>query len=218
VTDGDGSGVDLSTLEYKIDMPGDTSTGWLSAGREGIATRATVSVGLTAFSFPEGTSWVSWRAQDTAGTPMGYSAASPVQISLPVVRHEPPHLILRSPTPGEHYRAGVDIAFDASPTRDLDSSALVFTWSIDGRPRTEHGDRIWVTLAPGEHTLTVVVSDGLATDDLTIRFTVDAPAAPPSALGGPAAVLMLVTFGALVGSAFAMRVWVARARRALYEP
>ena len=215
VTDGDGSGVDLSTVEYKVDSAGDASTGWVSAGRTGIATRAAVSV---AFYLPDGQSTVSWRALDAAKTPVGYSTPSTAEVILPSARVQPPHLILRSPLPGVHYRAGVDIAFDASPTRDADSSVLVFTWSIDGRPRPEHADKIWIQLAPGEHTVTVVVSDGASTDDITVLFVVDEPVAPPGALTGPAALAAFVSFASIVGAALLMRVWVGRARRAVGFP
>ena len=210
VTDGDGSGVDLSTVEYKVDSAGGASTGWVSAGRTGIATRATVSV---AFYLPEGISTVSWRARDFAGTDVGYSTPSTAEVVVPSARAAPPHLILRAPLPGAHYRAGVDIAFDAEPSRDPDSSVLLFTWSIDGRPRADHGDRIWVQLPPGEHTLTVVVSDGTSTDDITVSFFVDEPVAPPGALSGPAAAAALFSLASIAGAAFATRVWVARARR-----
>lgn len=212
VTDGDGSGVDLSTVEYKVDSALGASTGWVSTGRTGIATRATVSV---AYYLPDGQSTISWRARDAAGTPVGYSTPSRAEVVLPLARVQPPHLILRSPLPGVHYRAGVDIAFDASPSRDADSSVLVFTWSIDGRPRPEHGDKVWVQLAPGEHTVTVVVSDGASTDDITVSFFLDEPVAPPGAFAGPAALATLVALASIVGAALAMRVWVGRARRAI---
>ncbi len=215
LTDGDGSGVDLSTVEYKVDSAGGASTGWVLAGRTGIATRATVSV---AFYLGQGTSTIAWRARDAAGTPVGYSTPSTAEVVVPSLRVEPPHLILRSPLTGVHYRAGVDIAFDASPSRDADSPLLVFTWSIDGRPRADHGDKVWVQLAPGEHTVTVVVSDGASTDDITVSFFVDEPVAPPSALGGPAALAALLSLASIVGASLAMRVWVGRARRALRAP
>jgi len=141
------------------------------------------------------------------------SGAPAAQIVVPSARAAPPHLILRAPLPGAHYRAGVDIAFDAEPSRDPDSSVLLFTWSIDGRPRADHGDRIWVQLPPGEHTLTVVVSDGTSTDDITVSFFVDEPVAPPGALAGPAAAAALFSLASIAGAAFATRVWVARARR-----
>lgn len=215
VTDGDGSGVDLSTVEYKVDSASGATTGWTSAGRTGIATRSTVSL---PFYLAEGTSTISWRARDTAGTPMGYSTPSMAEVVLPGPALEPPHLILRSPLPGVHYSAGVDIAFDASPSRDADSSILVFTWSVDGRPRAEHGAKVWVSLAAGQHTVTVVVSDGISTDDVTVVFFVDEQVAPPSALGGPAALATLASLALIVGAALAMRVWVGRAGRLLRLP
>ncbi len=212
ITDGDGSGVDLSTIEFRVDLPDGASTGWTSADRSGIATRATVSV---AFALPLGVSTIRWRAQDAAGTPPAESAPVTVRVAPFSAPMKALTLVLSSPISGGHYRAGADIQFDARASFDPDGSPLYFQWSIDGEPQAGHLPAFWMQLAPGRHTVTLVVSDGTESPDITIAFTVDPPVAAPGALSSAFAQALLVSFASLLVAALASRVWVRRARRAL---
>jgi hypothetical protein len=212
VTDGDGSGVDLSSLEYRVDMPGGLSSGWLSAGRSGVATRASVSV---AFLLPLGASSVRWRAHDMAGTTTTESAPTHLTVSLPTQPAKAPHLILTSPVSTAHYRAGSDIRFDASDSFGQDGGALFFTWSIDGVPQRDRGSSFWIQLSPGTHTVTLVVSDGSDSPDITIAFVVDPPASVPGVLSSPLGMAAVSSLALLLLCAGAMRLWAGRARRAL---
>jgi hypothetical protein len=212
VSDGDGSGVDLASLEYRVDMPGGLSTGWLSAGRSGIATRVSASV---PFVLPQGDSSVRWRAHDAALTATTESSPAHLTVSLPTQPSRAPHLILTSPLSAGHYRAGSDIRFDASDSFDPAGAPLFFTWSVDGAPERGRGSSFWMQLAPGTHTVTLVVSDGTASPDVTIAFVVDPPAVMPGVLSSPLAQAAVASLAGLLLCAFAVRLWDGRLRRAL---
>lgn len=212
VDDGEGAGVDLQTVEYAVELPSGASSGWVNAGRTGIATRATVSVPVT---LPEGGSTVRWRARDAAGTALVESVPSRVTVASPSVATHAPMLVLTGPVSGGHYRAGADVRFDAGRSFDPDGTPLFFQWSIDGRPLKTHASAFWLQLAPGYHTVTLVVSDGTQSPDITVGFTVDPPASPPGVLSSGAAQALLASFVLLVSASFGARYWAGRARRAL---
>ncbi len=212
IDDADGSGVDLSTVEASVLLPSGKSTGWMNALRTGISTRVTVSL---PFTLTEGPSTVVWRARDAAGTALTESAPAKVTVAPPVVYGHPPTLVLTSPVSGGHYRAGSDVRFDALRSFDPDGASLFYQWSVDGQPQPTHAGAFWMSLGPGEHTVTLVVSDGSQSPDITIAFTVDAQASAPGPLSSPAGQAMLISFVLLLSAAVGARVWASRARRAL---
>jgi hypothetical protein len=213
VTDGDGSGVDLSTVEYKVDLPGGTSTGWRPAGRDGLVTRATMYVQV---ALPVGTSVLTWRAQDAAGTAAGVSFPIHLTVLPSAAASASPRVRLASPVSGVHYSVGADIKFDAASSADPDGRTLSFRWSLDGALLSETEGLFWMRLAPGDHTLTVVVDDGASPPvSKTVRFTVDGSSGPPLPFSSPAERGMLATLAGLLGGAMAVRLWATRARRDL---
>ncbi len=213
ISDKDGSGVDLSTVEFVVYMPNGASTRWRSAGVEGIVSEVTVVV---LFELPVGTSVIQWRAQDVAGTPVQTSDPVAVTVVPPRGLDLAPHLVLRSPIPGGTYLAGVDLKLDATPSFDPEGRTLAFSWWMDGEPLADTGPVVWVSVGPGRHVVTVVVYDGTASAVVkTVEFEVVPKAQLPGVLSSPLEQALVVAVAALALMAVGVRAWAEHARRAL---
>jgi hypothetical protein len=213
VADRDGSGVDLSSVEYMLQLPDGSTTPWTGAGREGIVSEATVAV---AVDLPVGTTVVEWRARDAAGTPLQH--ASPITVTVDPPRGEDrlPHLLLASPIADGQYLAGVDIKLDAAASFDPEGRALSYAWWVDGVALEAPGAVAWVSLGPGRHAVTLVLSDGSAGAVVkTVEFTVNEPAVTPPALASPLEQALIVAVGVLSLLAVCVRGWADRTRRSL---
>jgi len=213
IADRDGSGVDLSSVEFLVHLPDGRTTPWTSAGVAGVVSEVTVSV---VYDLPVGKSVVEWRARDAAGTPLQKSAPVELTVLPPRGPDLAPLLILRSPTAGGEYLTGVDLKLDATPSFDPEGHELTFSWWMDGEPLPGQGPVVWVSPEPGRHAVTVVVSDGTASAVVkTVEFDVVARPAAPGALASPLEQGLVVAVAALALMAVAIRAWADHARREL---
>lgn len=213
VRDLDGSGVDLSTVEFRLYLPDGRTTAWTSAGAEGIVSEATV---VARYDLPVGTTVIEWRARDAAGTPEQVSHPVTVTVLPPPLENLPPRIVMRSPLADGQYLAGVDLKLDATPSFDPEGLAITFSWWIDGVAQEDASPVLWVSLPAGHHSITLVVTDGTAGSAVkTVEIDVVEPTTPPPALGSPLEQALIVGVATLALMAFAFRAWSDRARRAL---
>jgi hypothetical protein len=209
-TDGNGSGVDMSTLEYAISNGSDSAfSEWTSAvvsGSPDDLVRAEIVLeGLKGHD-----NWIKWRVSDLAGN-------GPVEFgSYRLAFNLGPSAVIASPSEGSDFETTEVVWFSAEGSSDPDpDDQLSYQWWSDMDGFLGSGPEIRVQLHPGEHRVRLVVEDGQGGDHIDEAFvdlrvvetvTVKEPVSPW---------LILLIILIIVGSVAAIREWKARKRRRL---
>jgi hypothetical protein len=162
------SGVSGSSIEYRFTARGRAdleSVPWRSNGLTGAG--GSVRVGLSDVEVARGdTNYVQFRSKDVVGNGYTYSEAYNVWVNtLPVP-------VVRMPEDGMVVLEGDLVEFDCRGTYDVDGDELTYVWNdvvtfgnepkpeVLGKGQTDlrHFEE---ALGPGEHVITLSVSDGL---------------------------------------------------------
>ncbi len=149
------SGVDASTIEYRLTTKGQTDwTPWRSY-KDGLDGKS-VEVRITETFRRGDQNFVQVRALDLAGNPVRTSDAFNIRINTF------PEAVVTSPSSGDILYDDTDIVFDASDSYDLDSDKLTFSWYYskgDDQVKLADVARYITPLDIGEYTITLVVKD-----------------------------------------------------------
>ncbi len=84
----------------------------------------------------------------------------------------PPEIINIEPSTGARFKDGEEIIFRVNAT-DRNGDVLTYTWNEGNEILGSEPEFNLSGLAPGEHTITLVVSDGIYTTRQTIMITID---------------------------------------------
>lgn len=151
------SGVDASSIEYRITTRGQTKwTPWKSY-KDGVDGNS-VEVRI-AETFRRGEeNYIQVRAKDLAGNPISYSKAFNLKINTY------PEIVITEPSTGDQLFDDEDIIFDASESFDVDGDLLTFTWlfsssSDDTQIVLGEVARVKTRLSKGEYTITLIIKD-----------------------------------------------------------
>ncbi|MCK5561986.1 MAG: hypothetical protein KAJ51_15410, partial [Thermoplasmata archaeon] len=159
--DTDGSGVDVSTIEFASSNDGvinfgdwkslwaGTSASSIPAAQEYYPATITDTVEIGA-----GVIYIKVRAKDVAGN--GYTES---EASL-ILGNSVPTPLISSPKDGDQFYKGETINFDASNSFDDDEDQLEITWTSNVSGEIGTGAVVSTSLTPGQHRITLKVSDG----------------------------------------------------------
>jgi len=153
----DGAGVDGTTIEYSISTEGTDEKEFGPWKRPLSVVAGNPTQVLIQVEFEWGmNNYIRWRADDKIGT--GVNTSRPYRIWT----NSEPEAVISSPYPGEKYGTEQEIFFDGSGSEDMDGDNLTFFWTSNiAENRTlGHMSSFRVKLAPGNHTITMFVSDG----------------------------------------------------------
>jgi hypothetical protein len=205
-SDGQGSGLDLASLELSLSIGSLTGFGpWETVAAEGDpgdVVRAEAGVeGLTGHD-----NWVMWRVRDLAGNgPMEFGPFR-LRVNLP------PTAAIASPGEGETFGREDIIAFSAEGSSDPDEEdTLTFEWWSDRDGALGSGVEMRTPLTAGEHVITLYVDDGLGGDHVA-SATVSVKVTEPSQVKEPFNLWLLLLI-IMVAVAVAVVVRETRARR-----
>jgi biopolymer transport protein ExbD len=161
------SGVDGTTLQYRYSTRGRADLNSAVWNPLNIQSGTDVDAMISDLDLAMGDrNYIQFRAHDSVGNPYSYSEAYNIWINTM------PEIGMMSPVEGSEYMEDESITFDATGTMDIDMDALTFTWTdtvvYNGETTTgEIGvgkadpSRFQQKLSPGEHSLTLTVSDGV---------------------------------------------------------
>ncbi len=202
-----GMGVNPDLVEMRMRMPSHDVWGTWTLVDAGVSTRfveATIHLEL-----PEGTTLIQFRCWDLAGNGPALSPEHPVRVN------SRPAVVVLSPTDGADYGPYDEIWLDASPTHDPDvEDVLTFLWTSDVDGPLGSMARVRAPkLSPGEHQLSILVSDGV--DGHEVMVTVTVTVAPePSTVSNYDSIpwyIMLLILLLLLGTVYV--IWDARRKR-----
>ena len=153
----DGAGVSGNTIEYSISTNGKDEKEFGPWKRPLNVVVGNPTQVLVQVKFEWGSdNYIRWRADDKIGT--GMNTSRPYRIWT----NSEPEPVILSPYPGEKYKMNEEIFFDGSGSEDLDGDNLTFFWTsniVDNRTLS-HVSSFRAKLVPGNHTITMFVSDG----------------------------------------------------------
>ncbi len=207
-TDGNGSGVDMETLEYAISGGSDSAfSEWTPAivsGDPDDLVRAEVVLG----DLLGHDNWIKWRVSDLAGNGPVEFGAYRLMFNLG------PTAVIASPSDGTGFETSDVVWFSAAGSSDPDpDDQLSYQWWSDMDGFLGSGPEIRVPLHPGEHRIRLVVEDGQGGDHIDEAF-VDLLVVEPVTVKEPVSPwLILLIILIVVGSLAAVREWKARKRR-----
>jgi len=176
VQDTDGSGVDLSTIQYSSTTTGlENFTGWTNKDLARVVSNSAAADTTKWFVdlvFARGgENYVHWCAKDLAGNGPTESDAFPVFVNaLPVI-------IIEGFDPDDIYDTLTEIEFNAENTSDPDDVLLDknFIWSSSISGSIGSGRVIRTKLPSGEHVIELDVFDGLEHASYKFDITVISP-------------------------------------------
>jgi len=161
------SGVDASSIEYRLTTRGETKwTPW-KAYKDGVNGRS-VEVRIRETFRRGDDNFIQVRARDLAGNPISYSKTFNIKINTY------PEIVITSPSSGDILYDDTDIVFDASQSYDPDGDRLTFTWLYSvGDEQTTLGEvaRYIGSLPRGEYTITLLVKDRV-NNEVQQHFTI----------------------------------------------
>ena len=185
-----GSGVDPKTVEYSVSTEGakESKFGPWKKAQNVVAGNPTQVMMEIKFEWGMN-NYIRWRANDVLGT--GHTTSRSYKIWV----NSKPKIEISSPWNDLTVFSDEDIYFDASLTNDEDGDELTFHWSsnIDLNGSIGNGSTFTAKLVPGNHTITLRVSDGHGNDETKkIKINVgerediidDDDDDPPSVFGG----------------------------------
>ena len=152
-----GSGVDPDTVEYSVSKEGGPSGEFGSWKKPLNVVSGNPAQALVTVEFPWGRdNFIRWRANDKMGN--GHITSAPYRVWV----NSAPVVVISSPYSDTEFSSGEAIEFDATQTCDADGDDLSYYWSSNIRSNRSlgHGPRFTARLAPGDHTITLFVSDG----------------------------------------------------------
>lgn len=160
ITDLDGSGVNGSTIEFRVTTQDLTEYGsWLNAGVTHQTEIVQVSVSV---EFDEGDdNYIQFRSKDLAGN--GYTLSPDYQVRVnttDILPNQPPDIIIDSPRSGLSYPTSELIYFDGFNTTDPDNDVLEFKWASNISGHLGNISRFYALLPEGLHNITLTVNDG----------------------------------------------------------
>jgi len=210
LTDGEGSGIDPSAVEWALSVGSQGAWGdWT------VADVGTLGGGLARASCATPVSghdnWVRWRATDVAGN-------GPVELGqVRLAVNLPPTAVIDSPAPLVRLSSEEPLGLSAVGSRDPDiADVLTFAWTSDVDGELGAGEQIAAMLTPGWHNLTLRVDDGLGGDHVavaTVLVLVEEPSSPEPPF--PSWLLLLLAI--LVAAAVAIVYERGRRRRLLVD-
>ena len=149
------SGVDASSIEYRVTTQGMTDWSPWRTYKEGIDGR-NVEVSLNQVFRRGDRNYIQVRARDLAGNPV--STSDPFNIRINTF----PVAVVSSPSSGDIFYDDTDIVFDASSSFDPDEDKLSFEWYYsvgDEQTKLAEVSRYITPLEIGEYTITLVIKD-----------------------------------------------------------
>lgn len=162
------SGINGDSIEYKFTTSGRAdlnSVEWISLP-SGSGDEITVSIDDLELDMGD-RNFIQFRGLDSVGNPYAYSDVFNIWINTV------PEPVIVSPEQGAEFLEGDTIVFGSSLSMDMDGDILYYTWKhtymLDGEEQIDiiigeeatMEDRIEEILTPGEHSITLTVSDGL---------------------------------------------------------
>jgi hypothetical protein len=164
ISDGDGSGINASSIEYAFTTNDlDSYCDWRSAD---LISNAGSVVHTVEVDFQEGAgNYIKWRAKDVAGN--GFRVSEDFNIWINTC----PQLVISSPSDGSKYEADANIWFDASESSDIDKDELSYYWVSDIEGAIGHISEFKRMLTPGTHKITLFLDDSHA-HNISITMTV----------------------------------------------
>ena len=170
LSDGLGSGVDASTIQYSISHDGVSNYGlWERLDVSGNYDNITVSTPPIYFE-KDTVNYIKWRAKDIAGN--GYTYSKDISIEIKPFRiNNPPVPIISSPTRSSFLETS-EIVFDGSESIDPEGEEISYLWysDVDGYLGTD--SVIETTLSPGNHRITLHVDDGQSNKSISKDLSV----------------------------------------------
>jgi hypothetical protein len=207
-TDGTGSGVDMDRVEFAVSTGDNGSFGeWIRVEVTGTADMSRAEVTLDGIEGHD--NWVRWRVWDLAGNgPVEYGPYR-LRVNLP------PIAVISSPADGSNHRADASVQFSAEGSWDPDADDLLsYEWMSDVDGYLGSGHYINVVLSTGEHTVTLVVDDGLDGDHV-VSASVDLRLVERTEVKEPISIwlLLLIIIIVVTTLAVARELIVSRRRR-----
>jgi hypothetical protein len=162
ISDGDGSGINASSIEYKYTTSGvQNYTDWISANLK--ADGVSVNAEVTLFYNFGKENYIIWRARDIAGNE--YIESSEYQIRV----NAPPNIKIASPINNSKHFVEDTIEFDARGTFDSDETDILsyfwvttYTTALGQQTKEYIGntDHFQEDLLSGSNLITLYVNDG----------------------------------------------------------
>ena len=121
---------------------------------------------------PPGDHHVTLRLMD------GNGPGTYLEVNLSVRHNLAPEVRITTPSDGSRYLAYETVDFDASETSDPEGHELTFSWMSNVSDLIGKGATLSSQLPPGEHVITVSVSDGWVIASKSVTITV-VPTHPP---------------------------------------
>jgi len=171
IEDGQGSGVDASTIEYSISYNGVSNYGpWEKLDLTGSFSADYIETPSIYFE-RDTFNYVKWRAKDVAGNGYTYSEDIPIIIN-PVQRNHDPDPIISSPEPYEMYVDSMMITFDGSRSFDSDGDELIYLWYSDKDGYLGTSMTLRTRLSQNNHKITLHVDDGESNQSTSVDIVV----------------------------------------------
>ena len=163
------SGVDGTSIEYRYTSRSradlNTAT-W--RGIEGVPSTGTATASVEGITFEKGDrNFVQFRAKDLIGNGYSYTEALNIWVNTD------PEPVISSPEDGGEYLENEPILFDATFTSDVDGDTLSYIWEdtvtyneetatveLSDENITDYSNFEFL-LGPGDHSIVLVVSDGI---------------------------------------------------------
>jgi hypothetical protein len=165
-TDGDGSGVDMTTVEYSISLGGKDEFGpWVAVNSTGSADDV-VRGEIDILAIDGHDNWISWRVRDLVGN--GPVEFGPFQLKINL----PPNAVIASPIEGGRFYHDEQIWLSGVGSSDPDpDDDLVFEWWSDIDGYLGMGRELPGVLSVGDHELTLKLDDGIGGDHVAVATT-----------------------------------------------